>query len=179
MKYCFNHPTKKAYSVCHNCGKDFCEECLDEGKGYYYCKNPECQKALKAEIGFEPLPGIIACPNCESELELSESERESMKVHCPECESFIDYNQSPPRIINNKNFVEICSTLNMGDVALIKSIFEDSGIEYYAFGENFLAVRPLLEPVRFFVNQSQLEEAKEQLKDFELHIWGFSTNKDE
>ena len=67
----------------------------------------------------------------------------------------------------------------MGDVALIKSILEDSGIEYYAYGENFLAVRPLLEPVKFFVNENQLEDAKEQLKDFDLHIWGFSTNKDE
>lgn len=179
MKYCFNHPGKKAYSVCHNCGKDFCEECLNEGNEYYYCKNPDCQKALKAEKISEPLPEVVVCPNCQNELELSENERESRQVHCPECESFIDFNQTPPKIVDNQRFVEFCSTLNMGDVALIKSILEDSGIEYYAYGENFLAVRPLLEPVKFFVNENQLEDAKEQLKDFDLHIWGFSTNKDE
>jgi uncharacterized protein YbaR (Trm112 family) len=179
MKHCFNHLDKKAYSVCHNCGKDFCEECLDEGKEYYYCKNPECLKTLKAETVISPLPEVVVCPNCESELELSESERESRQVHCPECESFIDFNQNPPKIVDDKNFVEICSSLNMGDVALIKSILDDAGIEYYAYGENFMAVRPLLEPIRFFVNEGQLEEAKELLKDFKLHVWGFSKNQND
>ena len=50
MKYCYNHSDRKAFSLCHGCGKDYCEECLDEGTEYYYCKNPECQKLLKDEL---------------------------------------------------------------------------------------------------------------------------------
>ncbi len=46
-------------------------------------------------------------------------------------------------------------------------------------GENFLGVRPLLEPAFFYVNENDLELAKEILKDFELHLFGFSTNNEE
>lgn len=40
---------KEALSFCHSCGKYFCSDCLTEGKEYYYCDNPECQKQLLLE----------------------------------------------------------------------------------------------------------------------------------
>ena len=47
---CFNHPLRVAQSLCHHCGKYYCSACLKEGSEYYYCNNPECVKALEAEI---------------------------------------------------------------------------------------------------------------------------------
>jgi uncharacterized protein YbaR (Trm112 family) len=182
MKYCFNHPEKKAFSICRGCGKDYCEVCLVEGTEYYFCKNPECQKILDDEISGKneiliKLPEIVLCPACESELELSEDERNESKVHCPECEAFIDFNNNPPKILLKANYIELLSSLNQGDIALIKSMLDDAKIFYYVVGENFLAIRPLLEPARFFVNEQQLKEAADLLKDFKLNIWGVSTNR--
>jgi hypothetical protein len=69
------------------------------------------------------------------------------------------------------------SSLNQVDIGLIKSILGNADIEYYVFGENFLSAEPLLQPARFFVNGNKLEEAKELLKDYDLRIWGFSSNQ--
>jgi uncharacterized protein YbaR (Trm112 family) len=177
MKTCYNHTDKKAFSVCRNCKKDYCEDCLEEGKEYYYCKNPDCQKFLIEEQSKSELPEVVVCPNCKSELELSEDEKASKKFPCPECEMFIDLNSDSPRILEKKNYVELVSSLNQGDISLIKSILEDGEIDYYIFGENFLSVRPLVQPAKFFVNVKQLEEAKELLKDYDFNIWGYSTNQ--
>ena len=174
MKTCFNHPDKKAFSICHGCGKEFCESCLVEGNEFYYCRNPECQKLLKEEISTKDLFENVICPNCESEIELSENEKITKKVHCPECEALIDFNFEPPKILRKENYVEFLSSLNQGDIAMIKSLLDNGGIDYYIFGENFLSVRPLLEPARLFVNENQIKEVKEILKDFDLNIWGFS-----
>ena len=40
----------------------------------------------------------------------------------------------------------------MGDVLLIKSILEDDNIDYYTLRENFLTIRPLLEPIKIMVS---------------------------
>ena len=155
MKFCVNHNSKKAFSICHGCGKDYCDSCLDEGIEFYYCKNPECQKILREELTPRLFTDKIICPNCSCELELTIEERTSRK----------------------ENYVELLSSFNLGDIGLIKSILDDSEIDYYVFGENFLAADPLIQPVRFFVNESQLEEAKEVLKDIKLNFWGYSKNQ--
>ena len=178
MKFCVNHPDKKAFSICHGCGKDYCELCLEEGKEFYYCKNPECQKLLMKELLPGSFPVKIICPNCSCELALEYDERTSGKVHCPECEALIDFGVNPPKILNKENYIELFSSLNQGDIAIIKSILDDSEVDYYVFGENFLSVDPLIQPARFFVNQNQIDEAKEVLKDFQLNIWGTSKNRD-
>lgn len=111
-------------------------------------------------------------------MEISEKERTSGNIHCPECETLIDFNFIPPKILNKENFTEILSTLNQGDIALIKSILDDGNIDYFIFGENFLGVRPLLEPARILVNDTQIDEVKELLKNIELNILGVSTRND-
>lgn len=179
MKTCYNHPDKEAISVCHHCGKDYCYECLDEGKEYYYCKNPECQEILRKELAFESMPEYLLCPNCESELEPTEEERLSGQVHCTECDALINYKVHPPEIINKENYIELLSSMNQGDIALIKSILEGTNIDYYVLGENFLSLDPLIQPARFFVNLNQLQDVKELLKGFDLHIWGASANEEE
>ena len=45
---CTNHPNKNSLSFCHSCGKYFCEDCLDVGEEYYYCKEEKCQEDIKA-----------------------------------------------------------------------------------------------------------------------------------
>jgi hypothetical protein len=176
MKTCSNHPDKKAFSICHGCGKDYCEACLDEGKEYYYCKNSECQKLLLEELPSEPFPINVICPNCTCEIKLEYEERTSGKVHCPECEAVIDLRVNPPKLLNKENYVELLSSLNQGDIVLVKSILEDANIDYYLFGEN-LSSLALIQPTIFFVIESQLEEAKELLKDIKLIIWGYSKNQ--
>ena len=179
MTTCTNHPGRTAYSICNNCKEDFCEDCLDEGVEFYYCKKEECQQKLKEELSSKYIPGNAVCSNCKSELELSEKEETVRKVHCPECESLIDFNFSPPKVLVKDNYTEILSTLNQGDIALIKSILDDGNIDYFILGENFLGVRPLLEPARILVNDNQLVEVKELLKNIELNILGVSTKHDD
>ncbi|MFZ1289232.1 MAG: DUF2007 domain-containing protein [Melioribacteraceae bacterium] len=71
------------------------------------------------------------------------------------------------------NYVKILKTFSQVDIAMIKSLL-DGNIDYYFQGENFLSLRPLLEPAILMVNENDAEEAKEVLKDFELNYLGVS-----
>lgn len=177
MEYCVNHPDVKALSVCHNCGRNFCRNCLSEGSEYYYCNSEECQRVLKNETGQINLPESLVCPNCGAEIEISENERTSGLLHCTECEALIDMRTDSPQISHTENFSELLSSLNQGDIGIIKSLLDDAGIEYYVFGENFLGADPLIQPARFFINDNQMEEAREILKDLKLHIFGASNRE--
>ena len=180
MDHCINHPDKKAEYICHNCKKHYCKLCITESGDYYYCNDPECQKNLQAEQKADILPAEITCPNCESELSLEHDERESRMVHCPECEALIDFTVSPPVVKKREEYSQVFSSLNQGDIGLIKSLLDTAGIDYYVFGENFLSIDPLIQPVRFFILNSQIDEAKELLKNFDPHIYGVSAkNSDE
>lgn len=48
-KNCKNHPEKKAISFCHNCKEYYCEDCIEEGLKYYYCKKPDCYSYIEKE----------------------------------------------------------------------------------------------------------------------------------
>jgi hypothetical protein len=109
---------------------------------------------------------------------LTREERINGKIRCPECELPIDCTTRPPQILKNEDYHEILSSLNQGDIGLIKSILEDGNIDYFTLGEHFLSVRPLLQPVRIFVNVKQVAIALELLKDLDLKIFGFSSRQD-
>jgi hypothetical protein len=174
MERCANHPDRQALSVCHCCGKHFCESCLAEGSEFYYCKDKACQEFMENKEKQRKLPETIFCPGCNNELELSDEERVSGQIYCPECDALIDMDIEKYNGKKSSNFVELLSSLNQGDIGLIKSVLDDSGIEYYILGENFLISNPLIEPARFFIAESQMEDAKEALKEFDLHIFGVS-----
>lgn len=174
MGNCTNHPDKKALSVCHSCGKPFCESCLDEGKEFYFCKDPACQGMLKRESSMALLPPRINCPKCSAEIFLSESERISRKFHCPDCEAFVDFNINPPMILEQKKYTEVFSSRNQGDIALLKSFLDDSDIDYYVVGEDFLAIYPLIQPAKFYVLNDQANEAKALLNGFNTNLFGVS-----
>lgn len=84
--------------------------------------------------------------------------------------------------MNNENgdhlkFVNILSTFSQVDVAMIKSLLEGN-VEYYFNGENFMSVRPLLEPSILMVREDYVDEVKELLKDFELNYLGVSVKSE-
>jgi len=177
-EYCVNHPTTEALSICHNCGQHFCADCLSEGKEYYYCQAPECQTALNKELNPASIPGEITCPSCKAVVQLNKDELLKHLFRCPECDSLINVSIKGPEIIEDREYVEILSSLNQPDIAVLHSVLDDAGLDYYITGQNFLSVRPLLEPARVFVASDQVEQAKELLKDFEVHLFGFSTQKE-
>lgn len=81
--------------------------------------------------------------------------------------------------MNNKtknhdfNFVPFLRTFSQVDVAMIKSILEGN-VQYYFKDENFMSVRPLLEPAILMVREDHYDEVKERLNDFELNYLGVS-----
>jgi hypothetical protein len=178
MESCYNHPGRKTYSVCHSCGRHFCKDCLTAGPEFYYCKSPECQQKLKEDIDRATYTEKITCPNCRTVLKLTLDELQSTGFYCPECEIFIVIVNGKPESLPDKNYVQLLTSLNQGDIAIIKSMLDDAEVDYYLTGENFLGVRPLLEPAVFYVNEKDLELARDILKDFELHLFGFSANNE-
>ncbi len=68
-------------------------------------------------------------------------------------------------------FIEILRTFNLSEIAFIKSILDDSDIEYFFLGENFNRIEQLVQPARLAVREDQVEEAKEILKDLELRYF--------
>ena len=56
MNNCINHPDRKAISLCHGCGKVFCESCLDEGKEYLF-------EAAEKVAHNDPVSSVILPPS--------------------------------------------------------------------------------------------------------------------
>jgi hypothetical protein len=101
----------------------------------------------------EYLPGVTVCAECKIPLV------ESLPAEA-------DHEANVP------NYVEVLSTFNAGDIALIKSILDDGEIDYLIEGEYFNALQPLLQPVKILVPEEKLDTAKEILKDFDLKYMG-------
>ena len=67
-------------------------------------------------------------------------------------------------------YVSIVQTLNPSDIAMIESVLEGSGIDYFIQGENTLSMMSYILPVRVLVLKEQMDEARELLKDLDLSI---------
>ena len=70
-------------------------------------------------------------------------------------------------------FVSVVRTFNPQDIAIIRSILDDSGIEHYIQGETGIAVRPLVDPANVMVVKDQAADAIELLKDLDLTFYMF------
>lgn len=75
--------------------------------------------------------------------------------------------------MSNNNFIPILRTFSQVDVAIIKSIL-DGNVDFYFKDENFMSIRPLLEPSILMVREEYVKEVKELLEDFELNYMGVS-----
>ena len=76
---------------------------------------------------------------------------------------------------NNKNlkYISLLKTFSQVDVAMIKSLL-DGNVDYYFKDENFMSIRPLLEPAILMVREDYVDEVRELLSDFELNYLGVS-----
>jgi len=79
---------------------------------------------------------------------------------------------------NDFKYVPILKTFSQVDVAMIKSLLEGS-VDYYFKDENFMSVRPLLEPTILMVREESVDEVRELLQDFELNYLGVSIKNDD
>ncbi len=68
------------------------------------------------------------------------------------------------------DYKEVLSTLNPGDIAVIKSILDSANITYFFQGENFNYWGDGVIPARLMVKKDQVEEVKEILKDLKLNF---------
>jgi len=66
-----------------------------------------------------------------------------------------------------KDFREILIAVNAGEIAMVKSLLDDAGIDYYVKGGYFAVLRPFADPARLFVREDQYEEALEILEDLD------------
>ena len=78
---------------------------------------------------------------------------------------------------NNYKYISILKTFSQVDVAMIKSLL-DGNVDYYFKDENFMSIRPLLEPAILMIREDHVEEVKELLSDFELNYLGLSLKDD-
>lgn len=76
---------------------------------------------------------------------------------------------------NNTNYkyISLLRTFSQVDVAMIKSLLEGN-VDYYFKDENFMSIRPLLEPAILMVREDYVDEVRELLSDFELNYLGVS-----
>jgi len=112
------------------------------------------------------------CPNCKAEYV------EGITI-CTDCE--IELVDQLPEINHEENatFVPILSTKSMGDIAIIKSLLDEQGIEYFIQGENMLHVLGSIDTAILNVKEEQAEEVKELLKDFEPKFLGYNATEAE
>lgn len=107
------------------------------------------------------------CPKCRAEY------REGFSV-CSDCE--IDLVEVLPEEEGPKfiDFKEVLATYNPGDVALLKSLLESEGIQYFFKGEDFMCGRPIADPARLMIRVDQVEEATQLLKNVQLSFMGIN-----
>ncbi len=115
------------------------------------------------------------CPKCKAEY------KEGVKA-CGQCEvSLVAVLPVGPAPEPQKDldFVSVVRTFNPQDIALIRSILDDSGIEYYIQGEHGISVRPLVDPANVLVVKDQAADATELLKDLDLSFYLFRPDNPE
>ena len=78
--------------------------------------------------------------------------------------------------MENNAYIEILSTYNQQDIAMIKSILDSENIEYILNNELFSSVRPLIEPIALLVKKDYVEKAKDLLSGYNFKL--FPLNKD-
>jgi hypothetical protein len=111
------------------------------------------------------------CPICKTEY------KEGIP-HCNDCDADLIISL-PVHTLNEDNatFIPILSTYNLGDIAVLRSILDGQGIEYFLQGENTAYIRGYMDPAILKVREDQVQTVKELLQNFDLKFTMFSTNK--
>ena len=107
------------------------------------------------------------CPSCRAEYK-------SGIIRCPDCDVDLIDELPPESGPEWVEFEEVLSTYNLADIAVIKSILDETGMKYYFENENFVHVSPLALPARLMVPRNQVEKTMGLLKDMDLAFMGVS-----
>ncbi len=117
------------------------------------------------------------CPKCKGEYVKG-------VTMCKQCEAPLVANLADapgqgPEPTKEIAFVSVVRTFNPQDVAIIRSILDDSGIEYYIQGEETIHIRPLVDPANVLVVKERAEDAVALLKDLDLSFYLFKPDDSE
>ncbi len=69
-------------------------------------------------------------------------------------------------------FLDVYVTSNAGEIAMIRSLLDDAGIDYYFRGERFSMLHSGAYPSCLYVRADQCEEALEILRDLDFGVFG-------
>lgn len=79
-----------------------------------------------------------------------------------------------PEELEYVEYEEIMRTFNPADLAVVKSLLDAEGITYFFRGENFLMMRPLVEPAALMVKKDEAEIVRDLLRSLNLRYKGIS-----
>jgi hypothetical protein len=111
------------------------------------------------------------CPQCRAEYVEGITE-------CSDCHIPLVVELSEPDHAAHNPYKEILSTYNQGDIALIKSILDGAGIDYYFRTEFFNQMEPLIQPAMLVVRKNQIQIVQDLLKDLNLTFLGVGGSAD-
>ena len=95
------------------------------------------------------------CPICRSEF------REGF-TRCEDCDQLLV--EELPELPVKPGYVELANIFTEGEIAIIKSMLDDAGIDYYFHGEQAHRLAPLPFAARLMVREDEKEEAEALLK---------------
>lgn len=109
------------------------------------------------------------CPRCGAEY------REGFTM-CADCGIALVHDEpmKPAEEAEYVEYEEIVRTFNPADVALIRSVLDGEDITYFFKGENFLLVRPLVEPAALMVKKDEAARARNLLEGLNLRYKGIT-----
>ncbi|MFC1837924.1 putative signal transducing protein [Thermodesulfobacteriota bacterium] len=99
------------------------------------------------------------CPVCRAEY------REGFK-ECTDCDVYLVEELAP--LEDMPGFVKLATIFNEGDIAVIKTCLDKTGIEYYFDGEQSHRLAPVPLAARLMVREDFRSEAESILRDLEL-----------
>lgn len=110
------------------------------------------------------------CPNCKAEY------RDGF-TKCSDCNVELVYELPEESYATSVDpemkFVEILRTLNLIDLAFVKSILDSEGIHYFIKGDIVLNINPAVDPAVLMVVEDEAETARNLLKDLKLNYASF------
>lgn len=119
--------------------------------------------------------GFIHCSDCDVDLVYSLPNDQNI----PQEENKIKSQQENDSGINSDDltFIPLLSTYNLGDIAVLRSMLDGQGIEYYLQGENAAYIRGYMDPTILMVREDQVQTVKELLGKFDIQFTMFSTKQ--
>jgi len=112
----------------------------------------------------------MICPNCKAEYRRGIYVCEGCDV--PLVDFLPDDEKSESTEPQDNVFMDLFITSNAGEIAMIKSLLDDAGIDYYFQGERFASVHSGAFPSRLYVRADQCDEALEILRDLHFSVFG-------